>query len=261
MWRVEPILAFADNYLWLLIGDNNTAAVVDPGDATPVLHTLDKMGLACAAILTTHHHADHIGGVGDLLAHFPNAEVYAPADERISYTTTLVKENSWVELSFLPAKFRVIEVPGHTSTHIAYYTMDGGNKLFCGDTIFACGCGRLFEGTGEQMHHSLSKLKALPQDTEIYCAHEYTLDNIAFAKWVEPQNEALLAREHDAKSLRDKGIPTVPSLLALECSTNPFLRFDEPTVIETASAHAKKPLQSGAEVFSYIRNWKDTEFD
>ena len=191
MWRVQPIPAFTDNYLWLLIGDREDAAIVDPGDAAPVLATLDSLRLRCTAILITHHHSDHIGGVTKLLGCFPEACVYAPVDARISHVTQRVAEGDRVSLPFLPAQFKVFEVPGHTSSHIAYYTEDSGNKLFCGDTIFACGCGRLFEGTGEQMHASLSKLRNLPSDTEIYCAHEYTLDNIAFAKWVEPDNRAL----------------------------------------------------------------------
>ncbi len=258
MWRVEPIPAFADNYLWLLVGDTKDAAIVDPGDAAPVLRALDARRLSLSAILITHHHADHIGGAAELLSRFPNAAAYGPADKRIGGITRRVAEGDAVGLDFLPARFRVVEVPGHTATHIAYHTSDGGHRLFCGDTLFACGCGRVFEGSHEQMRDSLLKLRGLPPQTEIYCAHEYTLGNIAFAKCVEPDNAALLAREHDAKALRRANRPTVPSTLALERETNPFLRFDCPTVADMASRHAGQPLDSGARVFSHIRSWKDT---
>lgn len=261
MWTADPIPAFADNYLWLLSGRERDSAVVDPGDATPILKALKERNLNCSAILITHHHADHIGGVGEILQHFPNAEVYAPHDTRINHATRRVREGDTINLEFLPASFKVIEVPGHTSSHIAYYTSKTNKRLFCGDTLFACGCGRLFEGSSEQMHHSLSKIKALPKDTEVYCAHEYTLDNIAFAKWVEPNNLTLLEREASTQLLREQGLPSVPSLLSLECKTNPFLRFDQATVTDAASKYAGKLLKSEAEVFSWVRHWKDTEFD
>lgn len=257
MWRAEPIPAFTDNYLWLLTGDASSVAIVDPGDATPVLKLLEARCLSIGAILITHHHADHIGGLMELLSHFPNAEVYGPKDDRISHVTHRVAEGDTFCLDFLPSCFRVIEVPGHTRTHIAYYASDNGYKLFCGDTIFACGCGRLFEGSSEQMHNSLLKLRSLPADTDIYCAHEYTLANIAFAKCVEPGNSALLDRERDAKMLRQVDRPTVPSALSLECETNPFLRFDCQTVIDAASRHSGRLLRSGVEVFAHIRQWKD----
>ena len=264
MWRVETIPAFADNYLWLLHGSGRYAAVVDPGDATPVIKALDAGKRALAAILITHHHPDHVGGVARLLSLFPKARVYAPEDDRIGGVTRVVHEGDHVELDFLPARFAVFEVPGHTRTHIAYYAAGarrGEERLFCGDTIFACGCGRLFEGTPVQMCSSLSKLRRLPETTQIYCAHEYTLDNIAFAKWVEPDNEALLAREREARALRKAGRPTVPSRLATERRTNPFLRFDEPRVVAAARRHAGVALATDAEVFGEIRRWKDTEFD
>jgi len=265
MWRVQAIPAFTDNYLWLLRGDANAqAALVDPGDATPVLQTLAAEGLELATILITHHHADHIGGVDELLAHYPQAQVYGPADARIQSIHHVVREAAQVTLDFLPARFTVIEVPGHTSTHIAYYAAAADSqppRLFCGDTIFACGCGRLFEGTPVQMHASLSKLRALPAATEIYCAHEYTLDNIAFAKWVEPDNPVLLSREREAKALRQAGRYTVPSHLGYECQTNPFLRFDHPEVVAAAERYAGHQLATPAEVFGAVRHWKDTEFD
>ncbi len=255
MIQAIPVPAFRDNYLWLLTrAESKAAAVVDPGDAAPVLVALAAADAALEAIIITHHHADHIGGVSELLGRFPGAEVYAPDDDRIAGATRTVGEGDRVYVACLDCDFEVLEVPGHTSTHIAYY---GDGKLFCGDTVFACGCGRLFEGTSEQMHNSLSKVMGLPDDTGIYCAHEYTLSNIAFAKRVEPDNPALLERERDARRLRDGGHPTVPSLLALEKRTNPFMRFDVPAVIAAAERHAGHPLDGAAAVFGAVRRWKD----
>ncbi len=265
MWHVQAIPAFADNYLWLLTSDgSNCAAIVDPGDAVPVLEALQKNALELSAILITHHHADHIGGVKQLIEHYPKVQVYGPEDSRIPMVQHRVREQSRFTLDFLQASFEVMEVPGHTTTHIAYYADASHSvvpRLFCGDTVFACGCGRLFEGTPLQMHASLSKIKALPPTTEIYCAHEYTLDNIAFAKWVEPDNASLLAREQEAKALRKVGKYTVPSQLAYECQTNPFLRFDQPDVIKAAERYAGQTLNTEAKVFGAVRHWKDTEFD
>ena len=266
MLSAEHIPAFTDNYFWLLSATDSdkqslsspvsNMAVVDPGDAKPVLEALDAHGATLRTILITHHHADHIGGVGQLLARFPDARVYAPDDPRIDHVTDVLKEGDIADC--LGCALTVIEVPGHTSSHIAYY---GDGKLFCGDTVFACGCGRLFEGSAAEMHNSLSKILALPDDTRIYCAHEYTLDNIAFAKWVEPENQDLLDRERGEQAKRHHDQPTVPSLLSLEKLTNPFLRFNEPSVIHAAEKYAGRVIDDAAEVFGTIRNWKDTEFD
>ena len=255
MIQAIPVSAFQDNYLWLLSQNGSKQmAVVDPGDAQPILEELDRRQAVLGAILVTHHHHDHIGGVGELLAHFPDAEIHAPQDRRISHTTNPVAEGDQVHIACLRCTFRVLEVPGHTLTHIAYY---GDGKLFCGDTLFACGCGRLFEGSPRQMYDSLGKIMALPDDTEVYCAHEYTLGNIAFAMQVEPGNAALLQRERDARKLRERHRPTVPSLLALEKRTNPFLRVGEPAVAAAAARYAGRDLADAADVFGVVRRWKD----
>jgi len=259
MLNVVPVRAFQDNYIWLIkdaVG--RQAAIVDPGDARPVLHALQTENITPIAILITHHHGDHVGGVESLLTHYPNLPVFGPAGERIPRITRRLVEGDVITVPGLEVEFRVLDVPGHTRGHIAYF---GEGALFCGDTVFSVGCGRLFEGTAEQMHASLSKLVNLPGDTLVYCAHEYTQANIAFAKWVEPDNADLLQREQEAKDLRARDLPTVPSRLDVERRTNPFLRFDAPTVIQAASTFAGRSLRPGAEVFSMVRYWKDTEFD
>ena len=255
MIRAIPVSAFQDNYLWLLSqNDSRQMAVVDPGDAQPILEELDRRQATLGAILLTHHHHDHIGGVQELLACFPDVEIHAPNDPRIAHATHRLAEGDQAHIACLGCTFRVFEVPGHTLTHIAYY---GDGKLFCGDTLFACGCGRLFEGSPEQMYDSLSRIMALPDDTEVYCAHEYTLGNIAFARQVEPENVALLQRERDARKLREQHLPTVPSLLALEKRTNPFLRVGEPAVVAAAERYAGRDLADAADVFGVVRGWKD----
>jgi hydroxyacylglutathione hydrolase len=259
MLRVEPIPAFDDNYIWLLReADLTRVAVVDPGDADPVIARLRDQGLALAAILITHHHQDHIGGVADLLAHWPDALVTAPNDRRIAATTRVVGEGDAVSIPGFETLFDVIEVPGHTSTHIAYL---GDGALFCGDTLFAAGCGRVFDGTFEQLATSLQRISALPPQTLCYCAHEYTLANLGFAAWVEPDSAALAERTEQARRLRDAGEPTVPSRLALELATNPFLRTADPTVITAAEGFAGAPLANQAEVFTALRRWKDQRYD
>jgi len=259
MLNVTPVRAFKDNYIWLIRdADNRYAAIVDPGDARPVLRALEDENLTPAAIIITHHHGDHIGGVRALLAEYPELPVFGPAHERVPNLTKRLVEGDRITVPKIGARFQVLDVPGHTAGHIAYF---GEGALFCGDTLFAVGCGRLFEGTPEQMHESLSKIAALPGETLAYCAHEYTLANIEFAKWVEPDNPDLLQRERDDRARRQQDIPTVPSTLELERRTNPFLRFDEPSVIHAAEKFAGKRLGGGAAVFGAVRYWKDTEFD
>ncbi|MCY3853439.1 MAG: hydroxyacylglutathione hydrolase [Gammaproteobacteria bacterium] len=253
----EAIPAFQDNYLWLL-SSRGKGVLVDPGDAGPVMDALESRQLELSAILITHHHADHIGGVAELRSAWPNVQVFGPEDSRIP-ADIRVSEGMTVSLEALGlGTFEVLEVPGHTRSHIAYY---GGGDLYCGDTVFVCGCGRLFEGTPEQMHSSLSKIRCLPEETRVYCAHEYTLDNVEFALWVEPDNEDLKSYQAEAMTMRKAGTPTVPSTLGLEKKCNPFLRFDAPAVVAAAQSRMGRKDLAEYEVFGEIRRWKDTEFD
>jgi len=254
MPHVIAVHAFSDNYIWLVgAPDSPLVAIVDPGEAGPVLQALDKHRLTPAAILITHHHADHVGGVRQLLGQF-DIPVYGPKHESIPGIDYPLAEGDHVVLDSIPLEFDVLDVPGHTRGHIAYY---GHQMLFCGDTLFSVGCGRLFEGTAEQMHASLEKIRALPDDTAIYCAHEYTLDNIRFARVVEPDNPDLQAREAEARKLRAGNTPTVPSSLGVEKRTNPFLRSHIPAVIAAAEAFQGRALTEAAAVFGTVRHWKD----
>lgn len=252
MLEVVPLQAFKDNYIWTLRNATH-AAVVDPGEAGPVLDYLAREKLTLCAILATHHHADHVGGIAEILEKH-RAPVYGPKGEPIDTLTAPVGGGDAVRVPELGATFEVLAIPGHTRAHIAYY---GVESLFCGDTLFACGCGRVFEGTPEQMHASLSRLAALPDATKVYCGHEYTLANIAFARKIEPANAALAARERAAQALRDAGRPTLPSTLGEERATNPFLRVAEPAVVESANQYLGARAASPAAVFAAIREWKN----
>jgi hydroxyacylglutathione hydrolase len=259
MTRISPLPAFDDNYIWLLRADgSDQVAVVDPGDEEPVLDALGREGLTLTAILVTHHHGDHIGGVADLSAAFPAAQVLGPADLRIRGLSRTLGEGDTVTLPGFPEPFRILEVPGHTKSHIAYLSH---GVLFCGDTLFAGGCGRVFDGTFEQLSASLRRIAALPPETLVYCAHEYTLANLGFAKWVEPDSADLAEREREARRLRSAGLPTVPSRLSLELATNPFLRTGAPGVIAAAEGFTSRPLHGHAEVFTALRQWKDQRYD
>ena len=250
---IVPVRAFQDNYIWVMRRGGN-AAVVDPGDAQPVLDYLRAQKLALTAILNTHHHADHVGGNDGLLQHY-QVPVYGPYDERIATVSHRLREGDRFTLAAYGLEFSVLEIPGHTRTHIAFH---GDGMLFCGDTLFACGCGRLFEGTPQQMHASLAKLAALPDATRIYCGHEYTLSNIRFAQAAEAANPELAKWERDASAQRARDEPTLPSTIAREKAANPFLRCDEPGVIAAASKHAGTPLKDPVSVLGTIRDWKNS---
>lgn len=223
--QIIPIPAFKDNYIWL-IHNGKQAVVIDPGDEAPVLETLNQLNLRLHTILITHHHHDHIDGVDALLARYPDTKIYAPKLEQYAFKHTPVNEPDTISMSEFELMFTVIALPGHTLGHVAYFANynNEGNWLFCGDTLFGAGCGRLFEGTASQMYHSLQKLAGLPPETKVYCTHEYTLHNINFALSLEPKNQRLIDRWKETQRLRDSNIPSLPSTIALELATNPFLR-------------------------------------
>jgi hydroxyacylglutathione hydrolase len=251
---VLPVPAFNDNYLWL-IHNGTQAVVVDPGDAQPILKVLDAQKLSLNAILLTHHHGDHVGGVAELLSRY-KVPVFGPRNDRIASVTVPLSEGNSVDLPELGLNFSVLDVPGHTLGHIAYFSIEQ-KWLFCGDTLFAGGCGRLFEGTPAQMIASLSKLAALPDNTLVYCAHEYTLSNLRFAKEVEPHNENLLTRIKEEQDKRDHGLPTIPSTIGLEKSTNPFLRYAHPAITEKISREQKVSSGEPIAIFAALREWKN----
>ncbi|WP_235838055.1 hydroxyacylglutathione hydrolase [Chitinasiproducens palmae] len=251
--------ALQDNYIWVL-DDGAQAVVVDPGQAAPVQAMLRARQLQLAAILLTHHHADHVAGVPALLADAPGAPVFGPAVEAIATVDRPVRGGERVAVPGLALDFQVLDTPGHTRGHIAFYSADarlGAPRLFCGDTLFACGCGRLFEGTPEQMHASLGGFAALPDTTRVHCAHEYTLANIRFALACEPGNRVLQAFDREASALREKGQPTVPTTLGDERARNPFLRVDVPEIAATLEARAGRAVPPGAPRFAALRAWKD----
>jgi hydroxyacylglutathione hydrolase len=247
-----PVSVLGDNYVWILgVHGSSRAAVVDPGDAGPVLQALRDRELELAAILLTHHHADHSGGVAELAAR-ARVPVYGPARETISGVDHPVGEGDRIDAAGTPLE--VLEVPGHTAGHVAYR---GEGFVLSGDTLFAGGCGRLFEGTPEQMSRSLARLAALAPATSVHCAHEYTVANLRFALLVEPDNGHLHERLAAAELLRREGKPTVPSTIAIERLTNPFLRCSEPAVAAAAARFLGHEPRSEVEVFAAIRGWKD----
>lgn len=254
MLEIIPIPALEDNYIWLLVQQGH-AVVVDPGDAAPVLSALTQGNYALDAILVTHHHGDHTNGIAALLEHSPSAQVYSPHNPRFSFDYQTV--NTDTSLSFFgeSLKFLVLTVPGHTLDHVAYVgesKFDAKKQLFCGDTLFGAGCGRLFEGTPAQMFHSLQQLAQLPVDTAIYCAHEYTAHNLRFALSLQPTHVSLLARQTATTVLRAQGLPSLPSSLALELATNPFLRCHEPGLQDVTK------MQEPLEVFTQLRQMRNS---
>ena len=257
--EITPIKAFSDNYIWAITAkDNNSLVLVDPGDASVCIHYIQQHGLQLHSILITHHHNDHIGGVNALREYCQQQQwpltIYGPALEAVDSSDIKLVEGDKVALAPVALDFTIIDLPGHTKGHIAYLCND---ILFCGDTLFSGGCGRLFEGTPAQMYHSLGKLSTLPPQTRVYCTHEYTLDNLAFALTVEPDNVDLIDYYNHVKLLREQDKISLPSTIATEGLINPFLRCNSPTIIETAQEYCNKPLNEGLETFTVLREWKN----
>ena len=281
--RIITVPAFTDNYIWLVCNKNfddnkQQGLIIDPGDPRQLMKVLEKEKIVPIAVLLTHLHYDHANGLAQLTERYPDLPIYGPESEYkllsnnphpptygpatncFQYLTHLLKGDEILKFEAVDCHFQLMNIPGHTSGHIAYY--DSKNKnLFCGDTLFAGGCGRVFDGGFHNLHDSLQKIKALPKDTNIYCTHEYTLDNLGFARWVEPDNTDIPARQEADMSLIDNDQATVPSLLSLELKTNPFLRTDLPHVKEKVEKATNKSLLTSADVFTAMRNWKDSEYD
>ncbi|GAB7527534.1 hydroxyacylglutathione hydrolase [Paraburkholderia sp. 2C] len=257
-----PVPAFEDNYIWL-VSDGRNAVAVDPGEAAPVQAYLAKRGWRLSAILLTHHHPDHVGGVADLLKG-QDIPVYGPAGEAIEHLTCRLSGGDRVSIAEPALELDVLDVPGHTSGHIAYFQAadpglgsEGTPHVFCGDTLFACGCGRLFEGTPAQMLDSLDSLAALPGATEVHCAHEYTLSNIRFALACEPGNAELQAWRDEAAGRRARNVPTLPTTIAHERAVNPFLRAGEPAVQATLADELHEAVPDRLTAFTLMREWKN----
>ena len=256
MLTIQPICAFSDNYIWLIFDqDSRQAFVVDPGDATPVLAALRAQQLDLAGILITHHHFDHVGGLEQLCAAF-NPVVYGPRNPAISGLSQTLGAGDQIEV--LGDEFSILEVPGHTLDHIAYFHRGEEPVLFCGDTLFAGGCGRVFEGSYEMMHKSLQKLAALSPQTQVFCAHEYTMANLAFARAVSPEFQPLAERIVLEQGKRDQALATVPTSIKKELGTNPFLRCDDEHVRLSAEQKVSSSLDNPEQVFAVLREWKDS---
>jgi hydroxyacylglutathione hydrolase len=251
---IQAIPAFQDNYIWIIQVDGSQhVLIVDPGEAEPVLEAIKQQNLIPVGILITHHHHDHIGGIVQLLEHY-DIPVYGPKIATIPSVTHPLTANDTLIIDPAFPAVTVLDIPGHTAAHIAFLF---DNCLFCGDTLFGAGCGRLLGGTAEQLFHSLQKIAQLPTNTKVYCAHEYTQTNLHFAEVVEPENSDIQQRIHNTNTLRQQGKPSLPSTLALELATNPFLRCGQPNVIHAAELIAGKQFLTALEVFTELRLWKD----
>jgi hydroxyacylglutathione hydrolase len=252
--KIHPIPAFTDNYIWLCYDElTRDAWVVDPGDAAPVIAALQQYDLQLKGILITHHHHDHTGGVNHLQNHYKNLRIIGSHRSHHTFITERAKDGD--NLHCAPLQLKAMEIPGHTLDHVALYNSD---LVFCGDTLFSFGCGRIFEGTPEQMHQSLNKLRQLPDRTQIYCGHEYTLANLYFAQQVEPNNLMIDDKINAIKKLREITLPSLPSNMKIEKQLNPFLRCDQPTIIEAVENYHQKKLNNPTDVFRILREWKNT---
>jgi hydroxyacylglutathione hydrolase len=257
MLKIKPISAFKDNYIWCGVNEQlGLAFVVDPGDASPVFDFLNQHGLTLIGILITHKHPDHTGGIRELVDAYPGIPVYSHPTENVSRTTHFVKQGEVVLMDGWPVSFNVIHIPGHTLGHVAYFN---NSMVFSGDTLFGAGCGRIFEGTPEQMLVSLNKLVALPDDTLIYCGHEYTLANLRFVLKVEPNNADIHERIKVTEELRLNNNPSLPSTMLLEKKTNPFLRCTESSVISSVEYYVNRKLIKTVDVFRELREWKNND--
>jgi hydroxyacylglutathione hydrolase len=255
MQDLIPISALSDNYIWFINNQENTyCVIVDPGDATPVVSYLNTTDLQPEAILITHHHDDHTAGISEIIHKYP-VPVYGAQSSPIPLVNNHLREGNLVKLPKTGLELTVIETPGHTQDHIVYY---GNNMLFCGDVLFAAGCGQVFEGTMKEMYNSLNKLKKLPDSTLVCCAHEYTLANLQFAQIVDPNNVTIKQRILTCQQLQQQNLPTLPSTIDLEKNSNPFLRCEATTIIEAAQRHSGSQPKNAVETFSIIRKWKNT---
>jgi hydroxyacylglutathione hydrolase len=253
-YRLKAIPSLADNYIWLLVNDTTaTAIIIDPGSSQPCKDFLDQENIRPVVILVTHRHWDHVDGIEKLVQCY-NIPVYGPATEYIPCLTRAVRINDRLRFENFDIDFHVMDLSGHTAGHIGYLT---DNMLFCGDTLFSAGCGRLFDGTAQQLHATLQRIKQLPEDTTIYCAHEYTLDNLRFAQAVEPENTAIQSRFEEVKALRSKNLPSLPFTLKNEMRYNPFLRTDKKNVMQAVAQHSGKDINNSEDCFKYLRMWKD----
>ncbi len=250
--KIIPIPAFDDNYIWLL-HNGKQAWVVDPGDATPVQRHLDRHGLTLCGILITHHHWDHVNGLEQLQKQYA-CPTYAPSDDRIPGQLIRVKEGDVVNIPTLDLQFKVLETPGHTLSHVCYHN---DAWLFCGDTLFSMGCGRMFEGTAEMYVSSLHKLKQLAPETLVYCTHEYTTTNVTFAQTVDPHNLQLKKYANQVLASRQQNLPTLPTVLCRETQLNPFLRTHEPTIQDAVERHFQQTAADEVSCFAGLRQWKD----
>jgi hydroxyacylglutathione hydrolase len=259
--NITPIKAFSDNYIWALT-NKNVATLVDPGDADVCIEFLEKNQLVLNTILITHHHSDHTGGISALVDYCQQKQcsltVYGPANEIIPHCDVQLKENDTVVIDELGLTLQIIDLPGHTAGHIAYFDNEHSSPiLFCGDTLFSGGCGRLFEGSPEQMLNSLTKLADLPEHTKVYCTHEYTQANLAFALTVEPNNQNLINYNNQVNGLRNQGDSTIPSTIQLEKQINPFLRCHKQSVQASARQFSPETSATAQGTFTTIRRWKD----